>query len=62
MDRRLETHRFGSHRVDVIEHVDDDGSSYVVLVDGAVLTDPPLERPPRMEDVVRIYARSQGQA
>ena len=62
MERILETHRFGPHRVDVLERADDEGTSYVVAVDGAVITDPPLEVPPRLEDVVRIYARSQGQA
>jgi hypothetical protein len=62
VERILETHRFGPHRVDVLEHADDEGTSYVVAVDGAVITDPPLEVPPRPEDVVRIYARSQGQA
>lgn len=62
MDRILQTHRFGPHRVDVVEHADDEGASYVVAVDGAVVTDPPLEAPPGPEDVVRIYARSQGPA
>lgn len=62
MERLLQTHHFGPHRVDVVEHVDDEGTSYVVVVDGAVATDPPLEVAPRMEDVVRIYARTQGQA
>lgn len=62
MERLVQTHHFGPHRVDVVEHVNDIGTSYVVVVDGAVATDPPLEVPPRMEDLVRIYARSQGQA
>lgn len=61
VERLLQTHRFGPHRIDVIEHVDDDGIRYLVLVDGVVVTDPPLEAPPRMEDVMRIYARSQDQ-
>lgn len=61
MDRVLESHRFGPHRVDVLEHADDEGTSYVVLVDGAIVTDPPLGVPPRLEDVVRIYAQYQGQ-
>jgi hypothetical protein len=62
MERTLETHYFGWHQVDVVERVDEDGTSYVVMVDGAVATDPPLADPPGAEDVVRIYARSQGQA
>ncbi len=35
---------------------------YVVLVDDVIITDPPLTAPPRLEDIVRIYATSQGQA
>jgi hypothetical protein len=62
MERILETRRFGPHQVDVLERADDEGTAYVVLVDGAIVTDPPLEGPPRPEDVVRIYAQSQGQA
>ena len=61
MERLLQTHRFGPHRVDVVEHVNDDGTNYVVLVDGVNVTDPPVEAPPRMEDIMRIYARSQDQ-
>ena len=61
MERLVQTHRFGPHRVDVVEHVDDDGTSYEVLVDGTVVTGP-LEASPRMEDLVRIFARSQAQA
>ena len=61
MDRILETHDFGPHRVDILEHADDEGTSYVVLVDDVIVTDPPLPAPPRLEDAVRIYARSQGQ-
>jgi hypothetical protein len=61
VERILQTHHFGPHRVDVVEHADDEGTTYVVLVDGAVITGPPLEAPPRLEDVVRIYAESQGQ-
>lgn len=59
--RILETRHFGPHRVDVVEQSDDEGASYVVVVDDAVVTDPPLEVPPKAEDVVRIYARSTGQ-
>lgn len=61
MNKVLETRRFGPHRVDVLEQVDDEATSYIVVVDGAVVTDPPLEVPPTPEDVVRLYARSQGQ-
>ncbi len=61
MEKIVETHEFGPHRVDVLEHADDDGASYVVLVDDVIVTDPPLPAPPRFEDVVRIYAMSRGQ-
>ncbi len=61
MDRILQTHEFGPHRVDVLERADDEGVSYVVVVDGVVATDPPLPCPPRFEDVVRLYAASAGQ-
>ena len=59
MERILETHEFGPHRVAVLERADDEGASYVVLVDDVIVTDPPLPAPPRFEDVVRIYATSQ---
>ena len=62
VERILETHHFGPHRVDILEHAGDEGTTYVVLVDGAVVTDAPLQAPPRFEDVVRIFAQSQGQA
>lgn len=62
MDRILEVHQFGPHRVKVLERADEEGTSYIVLVDGVVVTDPPLCAPLRFEDVVRIYAMSQGQA
>jgi len=61
VEKILQTHRFGPHRVDVLEQAGDEGTTYVVVVDGAIITDPPLEVPPRLEDVVRIYAQSQGQ-
>jgi hypothetical protein len=48
--------------LDGAQDADDEGTSYIVAVDGAVITDPPLEAPPGPEDVVRIYAWSQGQA
>jgi hypothetical protein len=59
VDRILRTTRFGPHRVDLAEHADDDGTAaYRVLVDGMVVTDPPLDTIPSFEDMVRIYARS----
>ena len=61
VERHLETHEFGPHRADVLERADDEGTWYVVLVDGVIATDPPLAACPRFEDVVRIYATSQGQ-
>jgi hypothetical protein len=61
MEKILETHHFGPHRVDILELADDEGDAYLVLVDEVVVTDPPLPARPRFEDVVRIYARSQGQ-
>ena len=63
MDRILQTHRFGPHRVDLLERADDDGATaYCVLVDDVVVTDPPLESIPAPEDIGRIYARSQQAA
>ncbi len=61
MDRIVESHGFGPHRVDILERADDEATTYVVLVDDVVVTDPPLPSCPRFEDVVRIYAESQGQ-
>lgn len=61
MERILETHQFGPHRADVLELADDESSAYVVLVDGAVVTDVPLPAPPSFEELVRIYARSRKQ-
>ncbi|MHB1431873.1 MAG: hypothetical protein ACYCVZ_07140 [Streptosporangiaceae bacterium] len=58
MGKVVQTHRFGAHRVDVLEQFDDEGTSYLVLVDHMIVTDPPLQEPPGFEDVVRIYARS----
>jgi hypothetical protein len=58
MDRILETHHFGPHRVDVIEFPDDEASGLVVIaVDGVVVTEPPLEGLPTEDEVVRTYAR-----
>ena len=57
MGKVVQTHRFGAHQVDVLEQFDDEGTSYLVLVDHIIVTDPPLQAPPGFEDVVRIYAR-----
>lgn len=62
MERLVQTHHFGPHRLDVMEHVDEEGASYLVVVDGAVVTDPALETAPRLEDLVRIYARWKEEA
>ena len=60
MDRILQTRRFGTHRVDLLERAEDDGATtYRVLVDDVMVTDPPLDSIPGFEDIVRIYARSQ---
>ena len=60
MDRIVESHQFGPHRVDVMECVDDDGTLYRVLADDVMVTAEPLESRPRFEEVVRIYARWQS--
>jgi hypothetical protein len=54
--RIVETYEFGPHGVAVLEQVEDDGVSYVVLVDRQPVTEP-LGLRPSLEDVVRIYAR-----
>jgi hypothetical protein len=60
VDTILRTLRFGTHRVDVLRRADDDGATtYRVLVDGVMITDPPLDSLPGDEDIVRIYAWSQ---
>lgn len=57
MERILETHHFGPHRVDVVELNDDEGvAGYSVLVDEEPATGAPLPQAPSFEDVVRIYA------
>jgi hypothetical protein len=57
MERILQSHQFGPHRVDIVDSLDDDGQEYVVLViDGAVVTDPPLTAVPDMDEVMSIYA------
>lgn len=58
MERTLETHHFGPHRVVVLEHIGDDETTYSVLVDNTTATDSPLPFPPNLEDVVRIYTRT----
>jgi hypothetical protein len=58
VERVIETHEFGTHTVVVLEHVEDEGSTYSVLVDGCAATDP-LRSAPGFDDIVRIYARSQ---
>lgn len=60
MDRVIETHEFGPHRVVVVEHVGDDERSYSILVDDLAVTDPPMPEAPSFEDVVRIYTRVVG--
>ena len=59
MDRVLQTHRFGPHRVDVLEQAGNEETTYLVLVDDIVVTETPLPAFPRFDDVVRIYARWQ---
>lgn len=52
-----ESHRFGPHRVDVVEYPDDEGSAFFeVVIDGVIVTDPPLLLAPSLEEVVRVYA------
>jgi hypothetical protein len=45
MERILETHQFGSHRVVVLEHAGDDETTYTVLVDNTPAIDSPLPYP-----------------
>ncbi len=60
MERIIETHDFGPHRVVVVEHVGDDDRTYSILVDDCTVTDPPLPAAPSLEDLVRIYAHTVG--
>lgn len=62
MERIFRTDHFGSHRVDLVEQLDEDGASYVVLVDGVMVTDFPLDLPPSLEEVERIYRRDEPRA
>lgn len=58
MARIVQSYRFGPHRVDVVEHPDDDGGGFVLVVtDGTVITEAALAETPTLEDVVRVYAR-----
>lgn len=57
MPRILETHRFGSHHVSVLEDEENEGLTYRILVDGMTVTDP-LPEPPSFEDIVRVYSRT----
>ncbi|HET6877557.1 MAG TPA: hypothetical protein VFH38_08520 [Jatrophihabitans sp.] len=57
MDRLLETYRFGRHTVAVVEHLEDEGPCYSVLVDD-VPAGAPVDSPLTLDDVVRIYARA----
>jgi hypothetical protein len=59
MQRVLQTCSFGDHTVAVVEQVEDDGVTYVVLVDGQPRCEP-TGTPPSFEDVVRCYARSRA--
>lgn len=61
MERLLETYYFGAHRADVVRHVNGT-TTYLVLVDGVIASDPPLEAPPRGKDVERIVFRSLARA
>lgn len=61
MERVIQTHQFGPHRVDVVESMDDEGTAgYIVLADDIVLTDPMLQELPDLEEVVRVYAAWQA--
>ena len=57
MERILQSHQLGPHRLDVVESMDDDGQEYVlVVIDGAVVTDPPLTAVPKADEVMHIYS------
>jgi len=61
MDRILESHRFGPHRVDVIDFPDDEPSGLVVVaVNGVIVTDPPLDALPAIDELMRIHATWQS--
>jgi len=57
MERILQSHQLGPHRVDIVESLDDDGQEFVVVViDGAAVTDPPLTTVPDADELMHIYA------
>jgi hypothetical protein len=58
MERILETHKFGPHQVAVLEHAEDDETTYSILVDSITATEAPLQSAPSFEDVVRIYTHA----
>lgn len=60
--RIIERHRFGPHDVVVVENLEDEGTTYSVLVDGHPAEDEPLSMPPSFERIVRLYDRSQARA
>ena len=59
MERILQTEHFGPHRVDVIEYVEEEGPTYAVMIDDAMVTPSPLSEAPPLEEIVRIYAQWQ---
>lgn len=57
MDRVLQSHRLGPHKLAVVEYPDDEGGSLVVvMIDGMVVTEPPLESVPTADELMRMYA------
>lgn len=61
MQRLVQTHHFGPHRVDLVEQLDDDGvAGYSVLVDQETVSDGLLTSRPDLEAVVRLYASWQA--
>jgi hypothetical protein len=58
----IETHKFGSRTVDVVEQVDDEDVSYSIVVDCRLIREAPLPARPSFEDVVRLYAQSRERA
>ena len=57
MDRILQSHQLGPHRVDIVETADDDGQETVlVIIDGMVVTEPPLTSVPDADEVMHIYS------
>ena len=61
MDRVLQSHQFGPHRLDVVDYPDDEGGGLVlVLIDDIVVTDPPLPQEPTVDEIMHIYATWQA--